>query len=554
METIKINQEGNKLIVRNGLVVIHRKEKVGDLIRIKNGNYNLLPDSKTFEDEAMNMPSLNNVPPKPQIPATSTLLNKDKKHKKKNKKERIAAKKGKKEKKLRKKTVERNTDMFDISDRKNNAGKLLANILINSKEIRVVKGRTYVYQKKRGIFVEKDKEGIETLLNTWVDKNINENIKFNSRDNAEAYKMLLTTASIQREELSNSFNTPFVPCENGVLDTGTMKLLPHSPEFEFTWAIKARYDENSVGTLFSEYLDIVTQGDEEKQLFLQEIAGYSLSSFTFLRTAFIFIGGRGTGKSTILDLLATLADEAGVCNIPFKKMENEYFVADILASKLNIAPDAPGDVIKEISRFNSLVSDSDRVTGRSPYEKPETKRCRTKMLFGTNHHFKFNGPTKEDIEAFFDRIQYVTFNKYIEKRIHGFGEILFRENADFVFTWAMQGLHRLIKNNFVFTKCKSSEKAKAEAMAQYCPEEIFFSQCIKIVDEDIYESSEDIRQAFNAYCLEHNVSGIYNIKSYLDKRGVQHYRKRIDDDGKICPSGNPKSVYAGIRLKNKYRV
>jgi len=91
-------------------------------------------------------------------------------------------------------------------------------------------------------------------------------------------------------------------------------------------------------------------------------------------------------------------------------------------------------------------------------------------------------------------------------------------------------------------------------MAQYCPEETFYNQCIKIVDKEVYESSSEIRKAFKVYCAENNVSGNYNIKRYLDNRGIPHHRKRIDEEGKMTSVGNSIPVYEGIRLKNKYRV
>ncbi len=550
MDIIKYDANGNSYTTRNGLVLVHRIKEANGLVQIKKSTR----VSELVAEENKEKGQKLSVPQSFQDSETSSYDSPKKKHKKKNKKKRKKDKELKQQAKERKKSIKKLNQQFDLEGRKINNGKLLAKVISTYYSLSVVNGRIYIYDPKLGKHTLSEKESVVTVINSWLEKNRDDAYKFTSRDTDEAYRCLLTDANIQRDAFSNSYNTPFVLCKNGVLDVETMKLLPFSPKYEFTSGINANYDESSVGKKFDEYIDFATDGDIEKKLLIQEILGYALGSYTHLRTAFYFKGQKGTGKSTLLEILRCLADEKATCEVSFHLMNQEYYVAQILSSKLNIVPDVPGITIKEISRFNSLVSDSDSVTGRNPCERPETKKCRTKMLFGSNHDLTFKGPSKEDIDAFFDRIIYVMFDRFIENRKQGHGETMLKEEADYIFTFAMQGLNRLITNNFKFMKCKSSERAKATAMAQYCPEEIFFSQCIKMVEEDIYESSDEIRQAFNAYCAENNVSGIYNIKSYLDKQGVHHYRKRIDDEGKICSCGNPISVYAGIRLRKKYRV
>ena len=233
-------------------------------------------------------------------------------------------------------------------------------------------------------------------------------------------------------------------------------------------------------------------------------------------------------------------------------MEQEYYAAKVLSSKLNIVPDHNNNVIKDVSKFKSFVSDSDVVSGRNPCEKPVAKRCRTKLVIGQNEFFRFSGVGQHDLEAFFDRILYIPFDRAIEKRIDGFWEKLEPE-CNYIATWAMKGLKRLIENNFEFTKCAASEKMKTNAMAICNPEEAFFVTCLKSA-EDRYESSLAINAAFRYFCNKNNIEGNFNITSYLEKKNIHKLRKRINDGGCISNVGNPIYVYEGIRLKARYRV
>lgn len=468
---------------------------------------------------------------------------KDKKAKKK--------KKQKKQKKVQKK-VNAYSSQLDTSSRKQNNGATLAKILSTAIDIKVVGDTIYLYDLEAGFFKPSNKQQVMTAINSWLEENRDDFLKFSMRDNKEAVERLMTDASIQAEELDKAYNKPYILCKNGVLDLNKMILLDRSPKYGFTNCLNANYDENSKGEKFKKFINHATNGDESLKKLIQEVMGYLISNYTYKRTAFTLGVKSGTGKSTILNSLIGLIGAENKCEVPLNLMENEYQSASILTSRLNIVPDHNKAVIKDISRFKSFVSDNDFITGRRPCEMPFSRRCRTKMIFGTNHHFNFSGLGADDLEAFFDRMIYIPFNRKFESKIDGFSDLLIPE-YDYILTWASKGLHRLIENNFQFTECPAAERMKLEAMAQCNPEEVFFQQCLKSA-EDRYESSSAITEAFKYFCLKNNIKGNFNIAAYLDMKNILKTRKRINDGGWITSEGNPVYVYEGIRLKAKYRV
>lgn len=402
------------------------------------------------------------------------------------------------------------------------------------------------------MFKLSDKQEITTKINSWLDKEREDFCKFTSRDTDEAYKCLITRASIQREAMESAFNRPYVLCQNGVLELPSMKLHAFSPKYEFTSGLKGAYDELSEGKHFKEFIHYATNGDKDLQHLIQETMGYVLSNYSNKRTAFVFKGVSGTGKSTILDIIRQMVGQEVTCEVPLNLMEHEYYAATVLSAKLNIVPDHNDKVIKDVARFKSFVSDTDVISGRNPCERPFAERCRTKMLFGSNHYFRFSDVTKGDLEAFFDRLIFIPFERKIQKRIDAFREILASE-YDFICTWALKGLKRLIENEFEFTRSTASEEMKALAMAQCCPEESFFNLCLKQVEDERFESSAAISEAFKLFCQKNRITGNFNIIGYLEGQNFIKTRKRIDDSGFSVSYGNAKHVFQGIRVRNKYR-
>ena len=138
-----------------------------------------------------------------------------------------------------------------------------------------------------------------------------------------------------------------------------------------------------------------------------------------------------------------------------------------------------------------------------------------------------------DVVAVFNRLLYFPFqNKPISEKDENknFSEEIYEER-DAIFTWAMEGLREYILNNEIFPKSKLSEQKKNENYSMYCPEKVFFNNCIK-EKEGAFESVTSIKIAFSEFCSYHKIKTKTNITSYIEKQlGITATRKRIDKDG-----------------------
>ena len=347
-----------------------------------------------------------------------------------------------------------------------------------------------------------------------------------------------------------------VNCANGVLDVLEEKLLDKSPDYLFKHCIRANYLPGSKCPKFMEYVEHITGGDKELKHLLRVILGYLCSHYNNAKLAILVYGIPHTGKSVLLSVIERIIGEEYVAHTDLAMLQKQEYVANLSGKLINVAPDLKNEVLRDLGFFKSLVSHDDQVDARSLYGDPQKVKGETKMVFSSNHLLSFDASLGVyDIEATFNRLLYFPFqNKPIsrEKENKHLSDEIFEEK-DAIFTWAMKGLKDYVENNESFPECELSKELKERNMATYCPEKIFTATCLKPA-ENTFESSSEIREAFDRFCHEVGVKSKPNISAYLEEHErLVKSKKRIDEEGKLTGGGNPIYVYEGIRLKKKYR-
>lgn len=439
---------------------------------------------------------------------------------------------------------------------KNNNGGVMAEIMSYKEYFRVIKKELFMYNEETGLYEKTDKEKFGTMISRFLRDNTDYYRKYQSREIDEAYKIMLMNSSIQSGELTNAINKPYILCGNGVVQLDDeCNLTKPSPEYEFTRYIHADYDEDADGKHFKKFIKFAAGNDKELINLLQEIMGYVFSNYNSLRKAIMIVGPKGTGKSLLLNIITELVGAENISAINLQDLDSEYNRGAVLNAAMNIVSDMPATPIKnELSAFKSLTSSLDKLSGRMPYGEPFTRECNTKLLFGSNEVPKLVGISAESVEAFYDRMIFIPFTAQVsdEDRDPNLVEHL-KAERDYIFSWACEGMQRVIENNFKFSECKAAEKLKNKCWAKQYPAQAFVQKHIKRVGDGTFESSLKIKEQFSKYCDELNISyKNRDITSYLeDNLNLKSKKKkvRIDDIGKVTSIGNPISVYEGIRLK-----
>lgn len=95
-------------------------------------------------------------------------------------------------------------------------------------------------------------------------------------------------------------------CSNGAIDLKTGEIQPHRQTDMMTKMSPVKYDPSARSELWEQFLARVTDGDQELQLFLQTVAGYSLTGLTVEDKLLFVHGPTRSGKSTFLDALGAM--------------------------------------------------------------------------------------------------------------------------------------------------------------------------------------------------------------------------------------------------------
>ena len=391
----------------------------------------------------------------------------------------------------------------------------------------------YYYDKAHGCFIKREAEDVRRdIMNQFT----NDERLVVSADNVnKAYKHLLLNPDVQRD-LTRKINLPLINCENGVYNLETGELEKHSPQFGFTSYIQAKYDKNAKGKVFKRFLKDITAGNKDSIQFLQEVIGYLLSTYVWAKKAFIFYG-------VLLNVIGKIIGKENVSNVALQQLSDSCHVAQLKDATVNIASDLPQAPIKDIGVFKSVVSSLDVIETKELYKNPTSQPCYCKLAFGTNQFVPLNRLDANNAAAFFERLIIVPFTKSIPEgqRNLSLAEDLFEER-DYILTWAIKGLKRLVENNFVFSLTKESKAVLLLYKSRYCPEQVFFEKYLEF-KEDSLISRVEVQKRYEEFAYKRNM----NVKSHdilnyitLNYSQVKLERKRING------SKNPIAAYEGL--------
>jgi putative DNA primase/helicase len=231
-------------------------------------------------------------------------------------------------------------------------------------------------------------------------------------------------------------NLNLLVCKNGTLDLKTLELQEHAPENYATAAVEYEYDPEADCPTFRR---VVSTTMSHAADFLQEFAGYCLTTDTSLETAVWLKGDPGGGKSTFLEGLQVMLGERcgtlGIANIE----RSRFGLAGIIGKTLLIASDQPGGYITASNILNNLIS-GERVPVERKHKDVVDVTPRAKICWSMNSLPNVKGGGNSGL---FRRVEVVECETVPEgKRDPAVKEQVKKEAAG-ILNWAIEGLQRL---------------------------------------------------------------------------------------------------------------
>lgn len=303
-----------------------------------------------------------------------------------------------------------------------------------------------------------------------------------------------------RKEIRDLNANPFIiNLKNGLFNVLEGALSPHTPDYYSTMRMNVNYDETADCPLFKKFLAESMGGNMDQVKLIQEIMGYFLIPVNSAQKCFLIVGAAGAGKSVLLRVLnELLLGKENVSNVSWQALNERFKPAELFGKLANIFADLPTKNIDDNGIFKALVG-QDFLTVEKKNKNPFSFQSTARLLFSCNSIPKNYGDRSE---GFYRRLIIIRFKHTVpkEKRDPSLLD-KFRDETDGIFMFALEGLKRLMANNYQFSETQEN----IDELEQYREESdsvlSFSKECCELGDD--YEvGSTEMFNAYKAYCEE----------------------------------------------------
>ena len=327
-----------------------------------------------------------------------------------------------------------------------------------------------------------------------------------SRDVAKTVEKLFKCLQIRRCEQKPPIDENVIHFSNG---TYRLNERTFTEDKEFTLnRIAVRYDPNAPKpekwlTFLNELLypeDIPT---------LQEFMGYLLIPSNRGGAMLLIKGEGGEGKSCVGYIIAVMLGERNTSNTKIHKLEeNEFALTSLVGKLVNIDDDARTAALEQASTIKEIVTARKDVTINPKHGQPYETRLYCRLLCFSNGDLSC---LYDKSDGFFRRIIALEAKPKPKNRKDNpfIAEEIIKSELSGVLLWAMDGLHRLIENDFSFTKSERARQNIEQARLESNNVLAFLQDENEVrFGESLSESSVDLYDAYYMWCQNNALQAV----------------------------------------------
>ncbi len=339
-----------------------------------------------------------------------------------------------------------------------------------------------------------------------------------------------------REMNSNPF---IINVKNGLYNVLEDTLTQHTPTYYSTVRLNVTYDKEADCPRFKQFLSESMGGDEAQVTLIQEILGYFLLPVNYAQKCFVIVGAAGAGKSVLLRVLNDiLLGKKNVSNVSWQALNERFKTAELFGKLANIFADLPTKNIDDNGIFKALVGE-DYLTVEKKNRNPFSFQCTARLLFSCNSIPKNYGDRSE---GFYRRLIILRFNNSVPQNKRDPNLLdKFRCEANGIFRFALEGLKRLMRNNYVFSETDTN-RTELQQYREDSDSVLSFIKDYCIVEPGSCVGSTELWSTYKAYCEE---SG---MKPYSQKVFVQQILLYSPELSRGVDTLGKKRVINGIKL------
>lgn len=346
------------------------------------------------------------------------------------------------------------------------------------------------------------------------------------------------------EDVAFKFNMhkQMLNLQNGVLDLDSMEMFEHDKSYYFTSKISAKYDLGADCPKWKKFLFDTELGKSTIDR-IQEWFGYCLVPETRMQRALFLVGPGGNGKSVILETIDKLLNEYRT-SFDISEMFNRFNLGQTENALVNICADCNSAIpvnerLKAFINGESMPSEKKGKDGH-PFNP------HARLLFAANDFLT----TKDRSHGFYRKFDVIKMEKIWKEKDQNknLKYEIWDEELSGVLLWAIEGLKRLKKNNWMFTESKEMDQNLLEFKTESNPLLQFLNECCEIDEKsEKYYETEHIYAGYVAWCerTKHMPFTSSKFGRELKKAHPELDRKRMS---KSDAEGKRPYLYRGITL------
>jgi putative DNA primase/helicase len=332
----------------------------------------------------------------------------------------------------------------------------------------------------------------------------------------------------------------YINVKNGLLDLDSeeMTILPHDKNVFCTTQIPTKYKSKAQCPNFENALNTIFKNDKQLKALVQEIMGYCLSNSVKAHKMFIFVGDGSNGKSVLCEIMTALAGGIeNVSNVALKDFSHKFALSQIADKTLNISTENEMDSNLDTQLLKAIAS-GEPIQMEEKFQSPFSYRPYAKLVFAMN-----NLPYVKDKSYGFERrLVVIPFdivfveNPKTENEAKRNPDLLDALNKELegILAFAIRGLKRLKKHNFVFTSSKASERALEAYKETIDPMLAFVRNFVSEDGEAEPVNMTILREYFKTWCNREGHTNLAKIagnkfwkdlKKVLDKEKIKYIKK-----------------------------
>jgi putative DNA primase/helicase len=380
-----------------------------------------------------------------------------------------------------------------------------------------------------GVWVLMPEETIEAELLEVITAAKGRGVRPSARSLASVKKLASVIVGVRGDHWNA--DPDILVCHNGTLHIPTMTLREHRPEAYQTSGLDFDYDPQATAPVWDAALHSTIPWAAD---FLQEFAGYSLTTDTRYELAIWLCGPRGSGKSTILTgLQAMLGERAGVLGLADIE-RSSFALASLPGKTLVVSTEQPAHYMQCSHVLNAIISGEPVHVDRK-FRDPVDIRPHAKIAWAMN-----DMPRVPDAgDGLFRRVKVIKFPRLAADADPTVKESIKTEGAG-ILNWALAGLARLRANKrFTIPHCVA--EATSDFQQTNDVPAVFVSECCKVGPE-LKAAGGALYEEYKTWCLAngHKPQSSTSLAREWERLGFDKYQ------------ANGRTVYRGIGLEVKH--